>query len=191
MKVTRILLLLVLGLLLAGRVAQRMSDGPTGPIQGGALRAGPLVSESEVDWSAALGDAPVGSIELQLVEPPRSRITGAFVYEGQLFVPCDLGFIWRRAPDTSSRWLLRVIWLLKGWHEDVLRDGRVVLRVDGKRYQRFAVRVTDAELLATFRGHVEDAAEQYLGSLLPEEPDPEAIWFFRMDPRPMGLQRSP
>lgn len=186
MKVARVLLLLLLALMLAGRIAQRMSDGPTGPIQGGALRAGPLVSEPEVDWTAVLGDVPVGSIELQLVEPLGSRITGAFVYEGQLFVPCDLGFIWRRAPDTSSRWLLRLIWMLKGWHEDVMRDGRVVVRVDGKRYERLAVRVTDPELLATFRGQVEQAAEEYFGSLLPEEADPEAIWFFRMDPRTAG-----
>jgi len=61
-----------------------------------------------------------------------------------------------------------------------------VLRVDGKRYERLAVRVTDPELLATFRGRVEKAAEQYFGSLLPEEADPEAIWFFRMDPRTAG-----
>lgn len=186
MKVARIGLLLLLVLILAGRVAQRMSDGPTGPIQGGALQAGVLVSEPEVDWAAVMGDAPVGSIELQLVEPLGSRITGAFVHEGQLFVPCDLGFIWRRAPDTSSRWLLRLIWMLKGWHEDVLRDGRVVVRVDGKRYERLAVRVTDPELLATFRGQIEQAAEQYFGSLLPEDADSEAIWFFRLDARAEG-----
>ena len=183
MKVARIVLLLLLVLMLAGRVAQRMSDGPTGPIQGGALRTGLLVSDPDVDWNAVMGDAPVGSIVLQLVEPLGSRVTGAFVHDGELFVPCDLGFIWRRAPDTQSRWLLRLIWMLKGWHEDVLRDGRVVVRVDGKRYERLAVRVTDPELLATFRRRVEQAAEQYLGSLLQEEADPEAIWFFRLDRR--------
>lgn len=175
-------LVLIIGLVVAGLVAQRMSDGPTGPIQGGPLIAGELVS-GLVDWNVVLGEDWMGEIELQLVEPPGSRVTAAFVYEDQFYIPCDLGFIWRRLPDTSTRWLLHLIWLLKGWHEDALHDGRAVLRIDGKRYERQAVRVTDPELLPTLRTRVETPAAEFFGGLLPDEPDTEAIWFFRMDPR--------
>jgi hypothetical protein len=171
-------------------VAQRFSDGPMGPISGGPLRAGELVSERDVDWSFLGGG---GEIELQLVEPPGSRTTGALVHDGQLFVPCDLGFMWRRISRTPLRWMLAGIYSVKHWHEDALHDGRVVLRVSGKRYERQAVRVTDPELLATLRSRLEDGAKRYFGpdGLLDVPADPEAIWFFRMDPRPEAVAPGP
>jgi hypothetical protein len=175
----------VLVLLLVGAVlvAQRVSDGPMGPLAGGPLRSGELVTDPNVDWSVVEGK----EFELQLVDPPRSRVTGAMVHDGQLYVPCDLGFFWRRVPDTRFRTILSVIWSVKRWHEDALRDGRAVVRVDGKRYEREAVRVTDPELLATLRGKMEEGARKYfepMGGLRTDVPaDPEAIWFFRLDPR--------
>ncbi len=162
-------------------IAQRVSDGPMGPISGGPLRTGTLVSDPGVDWAFAAGQP----IELQLVEPLGSRITGVIVHEGKLFVPCDLGFMWRRVPDTRMRWVLSLIYRVKRWHEDALRDGRVVLRIAGKRYERQAVRVTDPELLARLRLILEDGAKQFFSSpLLDVRVDPNDIWFFRMDPRP-------
>lgn len=164
-------------------IVQKVADGPMGPLQGGVLRSGALVTEPDVDW-AELFAGPHGmeSIELQLVDPATSRITGAFEHNGELYIPCDLGFVWRRAPDASSRMILRVIWLLKSWHTDALADGRAVVRIHGKRYERHAVRVTDTALLAAFRGRVQAAAEDYLGSLLPVQTSTDDIWFFRMAP---------
>ncbi len=89
MKATGIVLLVLIGLIGAGLIAQRLSDGPRGPIPGGELRTGTLVSEPVTDWSFASGQ----EIELQLVEPLGSRITGAMLHQGQLYVPCDLGFM--------------------------------------------------------------------------------------------------
>jgi hypothetical protein len=177
---------LVVSLVATLLVAQRVADGPIGPFGGGPLRTGTLVTEPDVDWSFLGGGK---EIELQLVEPPRSRITGSLVYEGQLYVPCDLGFFWRRIPSTGFRWIAGLIYLVKHWHEDALRDGRVVLRVGGKRYERQAVRVTDPELLAKLRPIFEERATRYMassgsGGLSAEPGDPEAIWFFRLDPRP-------
>ena len=183
MKVAGILLLVLMGLIGAGLVAQRMSDGPTGPIPGGRLSTGTLVSEPNVDWSLATGGE---LIELQLVEPLGSRTTGAMLHGGQLYVPCDLGFMWGRFSG-STRWMLHVIYLFKRWHEDALRDGRVVLRIAGKRYERQAVRVTDPELLATLRSQLEKMAEQWVSPApLGEAPTegPKDIWFFCTDPRP-------
>ncbi len=166
-------------------IVARFSDGPIGPFPGGPLRTGSLVSEPDVDWSFVDWESRPGRIvELQLVEPPRSRTTGILVHEGQLYVSADLGFIWRRLPG-PGRGPLFVIWVFKQWHEEALRDGRVVLRIDGKRYERQAVRVTDPELFAVLSSLVQEGAARAglaLGESLP--PDPDAIWFFRMEPRP-------
>ncbi len=120
-KIAGLVIILLIG---TGLVAQRMSDGPTGPIPGGLLRTGTLVSEPDVDWSFANGQM----IELQLVEPQGSRTTGVMVHEGQLYVPCDLGFMWGRFSG-RTRWMLHLIYVFKRWHEDAQRDGRVVLRI--------------------------------------------------------------
>ncbi len=111
--------------------------------------------DPDVDWSFASGQ----EIELQLVEPLGSRTTGVMVHKGQLYVPCDLGFMWRRFSG-PTRWMLHLIWVFKRWHEDALRDGRVVLRIDGKRYERQAVRVTDPDLLAALRLQLEEMARE-------------------------------
>ena len=138
---------------MVGLVAQRLSDGPTGPIPGGELRKGLLVSQTNIDWSFGHGQ----DLELQLMEPMGSRITGAMVYRGELYVPCDLGFMWGRF-EGQTRLILNIIYVFKRWHEDALLDGRVVLRIAGKRYERQAVRVTDPELLASLRLQLEEMA---------------------------------
>jgi hypothetical protein len=171
-------------------VVARFSDGPIGPFPGGKLTSGALVTEADIDWSLAIegkGEAQVMEprfIELQLVDPPVSRTTGVMLYEGQPYVPCDLGFVWRRVP-APPRWMLSLIYRFKRWHQDVLLDGRVVLRIGGKRYERQAVRVADPELLTALRSEVETGASKMLGAPLGAVPTdgPRDIWFFRMEPR--------
>ena len=182
------ILLLVLFLLLvvmpaALLVAARLGDGPKGPIPGGPLRAGELHDGTAVDWSEVLGQQPVLEIEMQLESTGTSRVTGAFVDGGRLYVPCDLGYVWRRVPDGFSRLILRTIWVFKDWHERALEDGRVVIRVKDRRYALHAVRVTDDRLGSVFRERVSSAASDFFGGLLPVETDPADIWFFRLDPR--------
>jgi len=172
-------------------VIARFSDGPIGPFPGGQLHSGTLVPEASVDWSLATGgESQIQGteplfVEFQLVEPLGSRTTGVLLYEGQLYVPCDLGFLWRRVP-APPRWMLSLIYRFKRWHEDVVLDGRVVLRMRGKRYERQAVRVTDPKLLAALRSEVEKGAEKMFGAPLGEVPTdgPRDIWFFRLEPRP-------
>ena len=151
----------LVGLVATVAVAARLSDGPIGPFPGGAFGEGPLSTEAEIDWSFA---APIGEIELQLLEPPRSRTVWLLVHEGELYVPC--GF-----PNIR-------IW--KQWPHEALRDGRALLRVDGTVYPRRAVRVDDEALIETLRSL---AADKY--DLLEGASDSE-IWFFRMDPRGSG-----
>lgn len=185
-------LLVLVGLIAAAVFALRFTDGPVPPFQGGELTSGPLVTDSEVDWVAATGgeierqiDAPL-LIELQLVEPVGSRQTGVMLYESQLYVPCDLGFSWNRFKD-RRRTILHLVHLFKRWHLDADRDGRVVLRINGKRYERQAVRVTDPKVDAALRAQLIVMVENWstpeeYGSEVPDPPND--IWFFRMDPRP-------
>jgi hypothetical protein len=168
-------------------VAKRFSDGPMGPISGGPLRQGELVSEPNVDWSQVL--EPGKTIELELVSTGESRTTGAFVRDGQLYVPCDLGYLAHRLPSAGMRGTLAVISLVKHWNEDAVKDGRVVLRIAGRRYERQAVRVTDPELLTSMRENMEKEADRIFaaqGGLLKVPGDPEKLWIFRMDPRQPG-----
>lgn len=196
MKTTAVVVLLLFGLfcvLVVGAfVVQRVSDGPAGPIPGGRLTTGVLASEPDVDWSAATG-GEIGQqlsepllIEIQLVEPLSSRTTGVMLHAGQLFVPCDLGFGWGRFAG-RKRWILNLIYVFKRWHEDAQMDGRAVVRIAGKRYERQAVRVTDPELVAALRLEFEDMVRRWVApDVLGEAPTqgPSDIWFFRLDPRP-------
>jgi len=181
---------LVAGVLGIG-IAARVADGPLGPFPGGELRSGDLVAEQQVDWSLATGGKVENQgaeplfVELQLAQPLGSRTTGVLFHEGELYLPCDLGFVWRRVP-APARWMLSLIYRLKSWHEHALLDGRVVVRIRGKRYERRAVRVSDPALLTRLRAEVERGAAQMFGRPLgpaPAEP-PNDIWFFRLEARP-------
>lgn len=150
----------IVGVLVVVGVGARFADGPIGILAGGPLRSGELVTERDIDWTFA---KDINTIEFALVEPPRSRTVWVVVHDQQLYVPC--GFL-----DVP---------LWKQWPHEVAADGRAVLRIDGKRYERQAVRVTDPELLPTLGQLV---ARKYLGG----NPSPEgtgSTWFFRFDPR--------
>jgi hypothetical protein len=151
--------LLVLALALAGAgVAARFSDGPLGPFPGGPFESGEEAAVPE-DWSGA---AELREIELQLLEPARSRTTWLVVHEGSLYVPC--GFL--------------SVPFLKQWPHQAVRDGRAVLRVEGRRYAGRLVRVEEPTLFAELSRL--SSAKYGFGEDLP--PDPEQVWFFRFEP---------
>ena len=193
----RALGIVILALIGSVFIAQRMSDGPLNDIiPGGPLRTGTLAPDAGL--AAVLADVgscvdgvcpPMTPIELELTGPGTSRYTGIMVRDGKVYVPCDLGFMWGRFSGTQ-RSVLHLIYLFKHWHEDALRDGRVVVRVDGKRYEGQAVRVTDTATDAALRLQLEDMARQWVApALLAAAPTeaPNGIWFFRIDPRPAVL----
>lgn len=150
-------------LVLAGclvALAARFSDGPLGPFPGGPLVAGELVREPAPDWSFA---RDLVSIELEVnPEHPRSRTVWLAVVDGALYVPC--GF-----PNAKT------------WPHEALRDGRVVLRIDGRRYPRLALRETDPERLRRLGAEV---ARKYGVGDAESAVAGRDVWFFRMDPRP-------
>jgi hypothetical protein len=192
--VARTVGVLILALIGSVFIAQRLSDGPLNELlPGGALRAGEPASGADLATALAeMGSCtdgvcpPMKPIELELVGPGTSRYTGIMVSDGQVYIPCDLGFMWGRFSG-NQRNVLHLIYIFKHWHEDALRDGRVVVRVDGKRYEGQAVRVTDAATDAALRTQLEDMARQWVApaplAAAPTE-GPNDIWFFRIDPRP-------
>ena len=144
----------------ATTVAARWADGPLGPFPGGPLVAGELVREAAPDWSFA---QELGSIELEVNRArPRSRTVWLAVVDGVLYVPCGL-------PNTKS------------WPHEALRDGRVVLRIEGRRYERQALRETDPDRLRRLGAEV---ARKYGVGDAEAAAAGRDVWFFRMDPRP-------
>lgn len=166
-----------------GFLGLREADGPIGPLPGGKLRTGKVVSEHVSDWTFAHRN----EIELELVAMSTSRTVVAFSYDGLLFVPVTLGYFARRVQDYA--FIGHVLLYFKRWHLDAMRDGAVVLRIDGKRYPRQAVRVTDTDLIIVLARMVEDAVAEIAAKPLikVQEDFSKGIWFFRMDhPRKTG-----
>ncbi len=193
------LALIFVVLLLASTVGlttvKRSIDGPlTDMIPGGRLVDGHLVDVFPTNWDDELEsirgcrgiecNANV-LVELQLVEPVSSRYTGIMVRDGELYVPCDLGFMWNRF-DGQQRFMLRLIYWFKTWHEHAVLDGRAVIRLDGNRYEGALVRVTDASLEEALRAQLETMASTSLApeTLGPRPAEaPNDIWFFRLEAR--------
>ena len=143
------------------------ADGPSAFFGGGELVAGELVTGAEPDWSF-VGD--VGTIELQLLDPLRSRLIWVADYEGKLYVVSGymtnpIGRLWKRWPAQAER------------------DGRAVVRIEGKRYERTLVRIlSGADIL---QGVSEELGRKY-GFGGPGGIESGNVWLFELAPRGMG-----
>ena len=133
-----VLLLALMALLVATGIIARFSDGPIGPFPGGELRSGELYQGPEPDWSFA---RDVQEIEFQLVDPPRSRTIWCMVHDQKLYIVS--GYM---------RSAIAPVW--KKWPAEAERDGRAVIRVAGKRYERDVVRIQDPALLEALAAEI-------------------------------------
>lgn len=134
----------------------RLSDGPIALIPGGPLRAGELVAEPVADWSFARS---IETIEMQLADEGTSRTTWIVVHDGAAYIPCSLGF-----PPGKS------------WHLRADRDGRAILRIEGRRYPVSLVRNRDEAL----QRELEQAA---LAKYTDVPPGDAGVWFFAVTSR--------
>lgn len=146
-------ILVSLGVLVA--LLARGFDGPVGPLAGGPFETGEEVS-GPVDWAFV---EDVRELELQLVEPPRSRTVWIVHHRGAAYIPC--GF-----PDFR---------LWKQWPHHAVADGRAVLRSDGRLYPGRLVKVEDPELFRAVGGVVLTKYE------MDAELDSELLWLFRFE----------
>ncbi len=144
-------------------LSARTSDGPLGVFAGGPLVAGELVTGPEPDWSFA---RDIRIIELQLLEPPRSRTTWLVEHEGKIYIAC--GYM----ASTIGR-------LWKQWPVEAERDGRAIVRIEGKRYQRTLVRIKTGSVLD---GVTAELNRKYGFTVMPAAVEAEAIWIFELAP---------
>ena len=140
MKIAKEVIIVVFCLLLIPAAAflttaakQRFADGPSLVFSGGPLEAGALHAGAEPDWSVV---SAVPTIELQLLDPPRSRRIWTAEYEGKLYVwsgymSTAVGRLWKHWPiqaerDGGDRWPGR-------WQCDELRRFRRMTEAEGAR----------------------------------------------------------
>ncbi len=150
----------------------RMSDGPLGVFAGGPLVAGELVAGPEPDWSFA---HDISTIELQLLDPPRSRTIWVAEHEGKIYAAC--GFM---ASAIGRLW--------KQWPVEAERDGRAIVRIDGKRYERTLVRIKPGSVL---EGVTAEFSRKYGSLITPAAVAAEDIWIFELAPSDSDTTGAP
>ena len=156
---------LFLVLLLGTLIFAPYSDGPIEIVAGGPFVSGEEATV-EPEWSFA---KDYSTVEFQLLDPEASRTTWIAVHDGRVFIPSGYMTTW---------W--GKIW--KQWPSQAEADGRAILRVDGKLYDRQLVRVKGgpdvdpvmAELSRKYAG----------GAAFPREAfDSGYLWIFELQPR--------
>ena len=153
-------------------VTSGSSDGPSAFFGGGPLVAGELVAGPEPDWSF-VGD--IGTIELQLLDPPRSRLIFVAEHEGKLYVVSGymgnaIGRLWKRWPVQAER------------------DGRAVVRIAGKRYERTLVRIRAGAVL---EGVSAELGRKYGFGGGPAAIESGDTWLFELAPRNASVPGAP
>ena len=148
-------------------IASGYSEQPSALFGGGQLLSGELVTGSEPDWSFV---RDVQTIELQLLSPPRSRVIWIIEHQGKPYVisgymSSAVGRFWKRWPVQAER------------------DGRAVLRVAGKRYERTLKRIkTGAEV----EGIAAELRRKYQYQVTPADFEAGSTWLFELAPRNAG-----
>ncbi len=107
------------------------ADGPSILFPGGELVSGDLYTGPEPDWRFTDN---VPTIELQLDNPLSSRRTFVMESDGKIYVPS--GYM---------KSLLGRLWKDWAFQADA-GDGLAVARIEGIRYERRLIRVTDPEI---------------------------------------------
>ncbi len=164
---------LLLGLtLITLRLMYKDADGPSRLFPGGALVSGELHTGPEPDWSFT---DEVFSIELQLENPLGSRRIFVMESADKVYVPSGymrsfLGRLWKD-------------WAFKAQEG----DGLAVARIEGVRYERQLIRITEPGVIA---GVARKLAQKYAGGATPDAiagieksvADGDT-WIFEMAPR--------
>jgi hypothetical protein len=152
------ILVVVIALAIAALFAgARFHDGPLGPIPGGPLSSGELVTQAPPDWGFA---KDVQEIQMQLAYENTSRTTWVLVKDGIAYIPCSL----TQPPG-------------KTWYKHADQDGKAIVRIAGKRYPVTLHRVTDDSTRQALGqvavGKYPQAARVSAGG----------AWFFQIEPR--------
>ncbi len=158
-----VLLLIPVVAIVALALTSGYADGPSALFGGGPLVAGDLVTGPEPDWSFA---RDIGTIELQLLDPPRSRVIWILVHDGKIYV------VSAYMGSTIGR-------LWKQWPAQAERDGRAILRIDGKRYERTLVRIMTGPVVD---GVTAEIQRKYGSATTPAAIAAGTTWLFELAP---------
>ncbi len=147
-------------------IGARFSDGPLAIIAGGPFTTGEPVTGPEPDWSFV---HDIREVQFQLLDPTRSRVTWIVDHEGKAYIPSGYMTTW-----WGKLW--------KHWPHEAEKDGRILLRIDDKIYERQLVRIEEGPLLAPI---TRELSRKYAGNI---EIPPEAVtsgylWLFELAPR--------
>jgi len=158
------LVLLSVSLLGSLAIKAQFSDGPSVLFSGGPLIAGEMVIGQEPDWSFVRN---IRTFELQLINPANSRTLWVVEHDGKLYLNSNyMGGLRQR--------------LWKRWPEQAERDGRAIMRIEGKRYQRNLVRIKTGPIVE----HITQAfTEKYPVEMTAAEVEAEELWLFELAPR--------
>jgi hypothetical protein len=149
------------------RYSKSSADGPSILFPGGELVSGELYTGPEPDWSFT---NRVPTIELQLNDPPSSRLIWILESEGRIYV----------VSGYMSTWLGR---LWKEWAVQADRgDGLAVLRINGIRYERQLIRITEGDVLD---GIAAKLASKYRSPSSRQSIEAGNTWVFELAPRGM------
>ena len=156
---------LIVVLVLGTLVLARFADGPLEIIAGGPFETGEVAID-EPDWNFA---KDYSTVEFQLLDPEASRTTWIAVHDGRVFIPSGYMTTW---------W--GKIW--KQWPLQAEQDGRAILRVDGRLYDRQLVRVMDGPEVEPVMAEL---GRKYAGgAAFPREVfDSGYLWIFELLPR--------
>ena len=158
------LLLIPVTAIVTAAAKQRFADGPNRVFSGGPLVGGELHTGAEPDWSFV---SEIPTIEMQLLDPPQSRRIWTAEYDGKLYV-------WSGYMGT----IVGRLW--KRWPRQAERDGRAVLRIDGKRYQRQLLRIESGDILDGISAAITDKYPSRTTRAAVEAGD---VWVFEAAPR--------
>jgi len=166
LKVLGGLVVLIVVVIAGVLVAARFNDGPLAIIAGGPFNSGEKYTGSEPDWSY-LRDMQI--VEFQSLNPVRSRTTWIAEVDGKIYIPS--GYM-------TTTW--GKIW--KQWPIEAEADGRIILRVQCKLYDRTMVRIKEgpeiepvlAELSRKYAGGAEFPSDIVSSGYM---------WLFELAPR--------
>jgi hypothetical protein len=150
--------------LLATVFLARFGDGPTAIIPGGPLVSSALYSGPEPDWTFA---RDLSELEFQLEEQDSSRTLWLLVVDEKLYVVSGymnstIGKLWKHWPMAAEK------------------DGRAMIRLDGKRYERRLVRTFDEATVAALAA---EANRKYGAAMSADAATTGDVWFFEVLPR--------
>lgn len=160
-----LLIIVAIALLIFG---MRFADGPMEIIAGGPFTSGQKYSGTEPDWSFVRDRS---TVEFQLEDPARSRVTWIVEHEGKIYIPC--GYM----NSTVGK-------LWKHWPFQAEKNGNAILRIDGMLYDRQLVRIKSGPEVAPVGKLL---AEKYNLPFTPEgwmqSINDNDTWLFEMTPR--------